>query len=156
MNTDTRNELIIVRLLDAPRETVWRACRDPDALREWWGMPKGATMPSCTVDFRVGSALHVEVEPPGGAPLWFKWIYREIVEGEKLVLEQHKSDEAGHERDSADWPPSTVTLRFEDQNGKTKLTVTHVGMASDLNPVELFKEGWSQSLDRLAECIARR
>ena len=153
MNTELKNELTIIRVLDAPREKVWRACREPEALRQWWGQPKGATMPVCKVDFRVGGALHVEVEPPGGARLWFKWIYRAIVEGETLVLEQHSSDEKGRELDTPGRPASTITLHLEDQNGKTKLTITHAGMASEVHPLEQYKEGWSQSLDRLADSL---
>ena len=154
MTTEPKNELTIVRVLDAPREKVWRACREPDALKEWWGLPNDATMPVCKIDFRVGGVLHIQVEQPDGSKLWFKWIYREIVAGERLVLEQHFSDEAGRELDSREWPASTVTLRFEDVSGKTKLTVVHAGMASEKNPVELYEEGWSQSLDRLAKRLA--
>jgi hypothetical protein len=40
--------------------------------------------------------------------------------------------------------------------GKTKLTVTHAGMASEAHPVEQFKEGWSQSLDRLAGSLGHQ
>ena len=156
MNTELKNELTIVRVLDASREKVWRACREPDALKEWWGQPKGATMPVCKVDFRVGGSLHMEVELPDGTKLWFKWIYREIVEGERLVMELHLSNMTGSELDSPDRPPSTITLRFEDMNGKTRLTVTHGGMASEAHPVEQFSEGWSQSLDRLADSLTHQ
>jgi uncharacterized protein YndB with AHSA1/START domain len=153
MNTALKNELTIVRVLDARRDIVWRACREPDALKEWWGLPNGATMPFCKVDFRVGGTLHIQVVLPDGTKLWFKWNYREIVEGEKQVLEQHFSDEGGRELDSVEWPASTVTLRFEDLNGKTKLTIVHTGAASERNPIELYEEGWSQSLGRLDRCL---
>jgi uncharacterized protein YndB with AHSA1/START domain len=156
MNTDLKNELTIIRVLDHPREKVWRACREIDALKEWWGMPKGAIMPVCNCDFRVGGALHFKVELPDGATLWFKCNYVEIVEGRKLVMEQHLSDENGSELDTPAFPVSTIAMCFEDMNGKTKLTITHTGMASEVHPVEQFNEGWSQSLDRLAECLARR
>lgn len=148
MDIDSKNELTIVRVLDAPLENVWRACIEPEALRQWWGLPEGATMPVCNVDFRVGGAVHFECEHRG-AHIWFTCVYREIVDGEKLVLEQHKSDRTGRELDSADWPASLITLRFEQLAGKTKLTVTHTGMASASNAVDDFKAGWSQSLDRL-------
>jgi uncharacterized protein YndB with AHSA1/START domain len=154
MNTATKNELTIVRVLNAPREKVWRACSEPEALRQWW-VPADATMPTCKVDFRVGGALHVKVRRGDGAEIWFKCNYREIVERERLVMEQHLSDEDGRELDSPARPASTITLRFEDMNGKTKLTVVHAGMASDEYPIEMFKEGWSQSLDRLADSLAR-
>ncbi|HEY2070363.1 MAG TPA: SRPBCC domain-containing protein [Rhizomicrobium sp.] len=155
MTTEPENALTIVRMLDAPRAKIWRALREPEALKQWWGMPTDATMPICNVDFRVGGALLCAIDRPGDPRLWFKWTYREIVEGERLVLEQHFSDETGRELDTPDRPASTVTLSLEDMNGKTKLTVTHVGMASELYRVEDFKEGWSQSLDRLADSLAR-
>jgi uncharacterized protein YndB with AHSA1/START domain len=155
MTADPKNELTIVRVLDVPRETVWRACKEIDALKQWWGLPNGATMPYCKVDFRVGGALHFEVEHPEMGKIWFKCIYREIVAGERLVMEQHFSDERGSELDSPERPASTITLRFEDTNGKTKLTVVHVGMASEVHRVENFKEGWSQSLARLTDCLSR-
>jgi uncharacterized protein YndB with AHSA1/START domain len=155
MNTGPKNELTIVRVLDAPRDKVWRACREPDALKQWWGQPKDATMPFCKVDFRVGGALHFGVELPDGREVWIKCIYREIVEGERLVLEQHLSNENGSELDSPGWPASTITLRFEDMSGKTKLTVVHAGMASERHAVEDYKEGWSQSLDWLRGHLAK-
>jgi uncharacterized protein YndB with AHSA1/START domain len=152
----SKNELTVIRMLNAPREKVWRACCDPDALKAWWGLPDGATMPTCRVDFRVGGSMHCEIRPPNGPVLWFKWNYREIVEGERLVLEQHLSDETGSELDSPARPASTITLRLEDMNGKTKLTITHVGMASEVYPVNLFEQGWSQSLGRLVDSLSRR
>jgi uncharacterized protein YndB with AHSA1/START domain len=153
MTVDPKNALTIVRVLDAPREKVWRACRDIDALKQWWGLPDGAIMPFCEVDFRVGGALHFKAEQSNGVGIWIKCIYREIAEGERLVLEQHLSDENGREVESPAFPVSTMTLCFEDLNGKTKLTVVHTGMASDVHPIEQFQEGWSQSLDRLAASL---
>ena len=155
MTADLKNELTIVRLLDAPREKVWRACRNVEALKQWWGLPTGAVMHTCKVDFRVGGAMLCEIEPPDGTRLWFKWLYREIVEGERLVLEQHFSDAGGRDRDSPERPVSTVRLSLEEVNGKTKLTVTHTGMASERYRVEDFREGWSQSLHRLDTHLAR-
>jgi uncharacterized protein YndB with AHSA1/START domain len=149
MTTAPKNEVTLVRLLNAPREKVWRALREPEALRHWWGLPHDASMPTCNVDFRVGGVLHCQIIHRG-TEIWFKWIYREIVEGERLVLEQHLSDAAGRELDSPARPASTITMRLEETNGKTKLTVTHVGMASETYPAEMYQEGWSESLDRLA------
>jgi uncharacterized protein YndB with AHSA1/START domain len=154
MTSDPKNELTIVRVLDAPREKVWRACSETDALRQWWGQPKGATMPFCEVDFRVGGMFHFKAEQSNGVGIWIKCIYREIVEGKRLVMAQHLSDETGNELDSPDRPASTISLHFEDLNGKTKLTIVHAGMASQEHPIEHFREGWSQSLDRLEDSVA--
>jgi len=154
MSTLEKNELPIVRLYGAPRAKVWGACTQAEALRHWWGLPTGATMPTCKLDFCVGGALLCEIAQPGNPPIWFKWIYREIAEGERLVLEQHASDAAGRELDTADRPVSTVILTLEDVGGKTKLTVTHTGMASAKFRVWQFEAGWGQSLDRLQSHLA--
>jgi uncharacterized protein YndB with AHSA1/START domain len=153
MTAERKNELTIVRVLNAPRAKVWRACREPDALKEWWGQPKGATMPTCEVDFRIGGSLYIEVALPNGAELWFKWKYREIVESERLVLVLDEHFAKGRVADSDEFPPSTITMRFDDLDGKTRLTIVHAGMATEEHPVEQFEAGWSQSLDRLADSL---
>lgn len=146
-------ELTITRTFDASRERLWRACKEPSQLRQWWGQPKGATMPVCDVDFRVGGSFHFKVELPDGGIVWCKMIYKEIVEGKKLVLESYFSDENGTLIDTPDSPGSIITLVLEDSGGKTKLTVTHGGMSTEVHTVEQYKEGWDQSLDRLAASL---
>ena len=156
MTADTNDELTIIRVFDAPRDQVWRACHETEALKQWWGMPEGAVMPFCEVHFRVGGALHFGTQRAGRPLIWFKCIYREIVAGERLVLEQHLSDKQGNERDSLEWPASTITLRLEDMDGKTRLTVTHAGMASPRATIDDYRQGWSETLDRLSDCLAHR
>jgi uncharacterized protein YndB with AHSA1/START domain len=156
MGEHSKNELTMVQVLDARLERVWQACRNPEMLREWWGMPHGVTMPVCTLEFRVGGELHFATQRPGNQPMWFKCIYRKIEERKQLVLEQHRSDESGAERDSPEWPASTITLQFEDVNGKTRLKVVHVGMASERASVEDYRQGWSETLGRLAACLSHR
>ena len=154
MTTDPNNELTIVRILNAPREAVWRACSDVEALKQWWGLPDDAVMLACTVDFRVGGALQIGVRQPGKPPIWFRSIYREIVEGETVVMVQHLSDEAGSLLETPDWRPSTITLRLEAMDGKTKLTVVHAGMVSAIATLQNFRDGWSESLGRLEGALA--
>lgn len=48
-----KQELVITRVFDAPREPVWKAWTEPERLRRWWG-PKDYTAPVCKVDLRVG------------------------------------------------------------------------------------------------------
>ncbi len=51
-------ELILTRILDAPRELVFKAWTDPKMLAEWWG-PKGVTNPICEIDAKVGGKIHI-------------------------------------------------------------------------------------------------
>jgi uncharacterized protein YndB with AHSA1/START domain len=153
MTSDPKDELTIVRVLNAPREKVWRACSEVEALTQWWGLPDDASMLACTIDFRVGGALHIGVQMPGRPTMWFKSTYREIVEGETIVMVQQLSDATGNLLETPDWPPATITLRFEDVDGKTRLTVVHSGIASGLATIENFRGGWSESLDRLVRLL---
>ena len=155
MTTDPDNRLTIVHVLGAPREAVWRACREPAALKQWWGMPLGCEMLACTVDFRVGGVKHYATQRPGRPIAWFLCRYLEIVPGERLVMTQHRSDENGAQLDSAERPASTITLGLEDLDGLTSLTVVHTGMASALATVDDYRHGWSETLYRLSVCLTQ-
>ena len=46
-------EITVSRIINAPRELVWRAWTDADLIRRWWG-PKRFTSPAFEMDVRVG------------------------------------------------------------------------------------------------------
>ena len=52
-----RGELTVSRVVDAPRELVWRAFTEPEHLAAFWGGP-GITVPveSVAMDVRPGAA----------------------------------------------------------------------------------------------------
>ena len=45
-----------------------------------------------------------------------------------------------------------ITVMFEEHDGKTKLTLRHVGMPSGADS-EGAKQGWNESFDKLAEYL---
>jgi len=54
---------------------------------------------------------------------------------------------------SADFPlEMLVTVTFEEHEGKTKLTLRHVGIPAGADR-DGANVGWSQSLDKLAEAL---
>ena len=46
MTTDVQ-EFVFTRTFDAPRDRVWRAWTDAEALAQWWG-PKNAKVRACS------------------------------------------------------------------------------------------------------------
>ena len=80
----TPEELVITRVVDAPRELVFQAWTEPERLMRWWG-PNGFTTPSFTVDLRVGGVLHYRMRSPDGKDYWGIGVYREIVPSERIV-----------------------------------------------------------------------
>jgi uncharacterized protein YndB with AHSA1/START domain len=153
-------ELVITRVFDAPRERVWKAWTEPELCMRWWG-PKGFTCPVCRIDLRVGGTYFNCMRSPEGQDYWSTGVYREIVPPERVVCTDCFADEKGnivpatHYGMSADFPlEMLVTVTFEEQDGKTRLTLKHAGLPPGKD-MEDCREGWSQSFDKLAEVVAQ-
>jgi uncharacterized protein YndB with AHSA1/START domain len=82
---ERERELVITRILDAPRDVVFRAWTERDRVARWWG-PQGFVTTYCDMDIRPGGAFRVCMRSPEGAEHWKQGIYREIVAPERLVF----------------------------------------------------------------------
>jgi uncharacterized protein YndB with AHSA1/START domain len=146
--------IVLSRVFDAPRELVFEAFTRPEHLARFWG-PKGMRNTACSVDLRIGGEFRVEVEGPDGNIYPATGVYREISPPERIVYAATTADDNPC---GAGLPPrSIVTLRFEAQGGKTRLTV-HAQLQSRA-AVEAaiaggFNSGWEDSFDRLADVLA--
>jgi uncharacterized protein YndB with AHSA1/START domain len=153
-----KQEVFLTRVFDAPRELVWRAWTDPQHFKAWWG-PKDYTCPFCEMDLRVGGKYLNCMRSPEGKEYWSTGVYREIVPMERLVFTDCFADENGNVVPAtyygmgADFPlEMLVIVTFEDQEGKTKMTLRHIDLPTgpDMEGAEL---GWSQSFEKLAESL---
>jgi uncharacterized protein YndB with AHSA1/START domain len=149
--------LTITRVFDAPRALVFKAWTEPEHLVHWWGQPKGATMPFCTVDLRPGGVFHYCVQSPDGGTIWGRSVYREIVEPERVVFDMWFSDEDGNIVEPPPGLPghSLITATFAEHDGRTTVTIVHAGIehASAANQTN-YQLGWGESHDRLAARLA--
>lgn len=152
------NSLVITRVFDAPREMVWKAWTDAENVKHWWG-PTGFTAPSCSIDLRIGGQWLFCMRSPEGQDYWATGTYKEIVDGEKLVFTDCFADEAGHVVPATHYgmPDNIplemlVTVKFEDYDGKTRMTVQHDGLPIG-NMTEGAGQGWNTSFDKLAESL---
>jgi len=159
LNESAGRELVITRLLDAPRELVWKAWTEPEHLMRWWG-PKDFTAPACKIDLRVGGKYLFCMRSPEGQEFWSAGVYREIIEPERLVYTDQLADEKGnpvpasHYGMPGDWPEEMlVTVTFEESDGKTRMTLRHVGLPPEMG--EMAEAGWNGSLDKLAEVVEK-
>lgn len=153
-------ELVLTRIFDAPRKTVWNAWTDPEHLMRWWG-PTDFSSPSCKIDLRVGGKYLFCMRSPEGQDFWSTGVYRDIVEPERIVYTHSFADEKGnpvpasHYEMPGDWPAETLTtVMFEEHQDRTKLTLRHVGIPSGVMS-EMAEAGWNGSLDKLAESLER-
>lgn len=145
-------EVVITRVYDAPRALVFKAWIDPKHLKRWWG-PKVFTNPVCEVDARVGGAWRIVMRAPDGVDYPCGGVYREIVEPERLVFTNIATDNDGN-------PilDGLTTVTFEEQGGKTKLTLTTRAVALveyAAAYLQGMEAGWTQSLESLAEELAK-
>ncbi len=158
--TTAERELVITRIFDAPRTLVWKTWTEPEGLMRWWG-PKNFSAPFCKIDLRLGGAYLNCMRSPEGQDYYSTGVYREIVEPSLLVCTDSFADEKGtvvpasHYGMGGDWPKELlVTVTFEEQEGKTRFTLRHVGIpAGEMS--ELTKAGWNESFDKLAEILAK-
>src|SRR5438552_577356 len=88
------NEFVITRTIDAPRNLVWEAWTERDRLMQWFG-PKRFTMSAAMLDLRPAGVFHYCLRSPDGKEMWGKFVYREIVPQERIVLVNSFSDEKG-------------------------------------------------------------
>ncbi len=141
--------LVITRVFDAPRALVWKAWTDPEHRARWMG-PRGFSGRVIRMDLRAGGAYRFQMRQTDGTELWQQGVFHEIVEPERLVCTYVWTDEAGNPTR----PETTLSLTFEDQGDKTRLTLRQ-SLFESVAARDDHKGGWSTSLDKLAEHLAR-
>jgi uncharacterized protein YndB with AHSA1/START domain len=143
----TAQEITISRVYDAPRELVWRAWTEPDRLASWWGPPGWRTpVESVTMEVRPGGAFSLTSISDDGTEMPVSGTYREVVEPERLVLEEPA------EQNWHDGSLSTVTLT-DLGDGRTELTLQATIHTTD----EMRRHaegGMNATLDRLGEQLS--
>lgn len=151
-------ELVITRVFDAPRELVWKTWTEPERVKLWWG-PGGFTAPVCRSDFRVGGIYLYCMRSPLGKDYWSTGVFREIVYPERIVATDSFADKQGHIVPASFYGMNPayplemlVSVTFEELDGRTRLTLKHAGLPAGLDRAGA-REGWSQSLDKLAEAL---
>src|SRR6185437_6985207 len=115
-------------------------------LAHWWG-PKGFKMLSCKLDLRPGGLFHYGMRAPNGSEMWGKWLFREIVPPEKMVIVVSFSDpEAGMTRHplAPEWPQEMLgTMTLEAQGNKTRLTNRAVAFNASEAERKAFEAGFA-------------
>jgi uncharacterized protein YndB with AHSA1/START domain len=137
-------ELVITRIIDAPRVLVFKAWTQPEQVACWWG-PQGFTTISCKMDIRPGGAYRVCMRSPEGVDHWKQGVYREIVPPERIVFTfawEDADGNPGHEL------LTTVTLA--EHGTKTRLTLRQA-MFETVERRDDHQGGWTSCLERFAE-----
>ncbi len=152
MSPDDR-ELAFCRVLDAPRENLFRCWTEPGLLTKWFTPPPYETL-HAELDVQPGGASLVVMRGPDGIELPNTGIYLDVVPNERIIF----TDAFTRAWEPSAKPFMVGRLTFEDHGeGQTKYSVRVLHWsAADREAHEQmgFFLGWGIATDQLAALAA--
>ena len=150
-------QISVSRTFEAPLDLLWKAWTEPVHFMKWYG-PKEFTAPTCEIDLRVGGRHLWSMLSPDGNQMYFTGSYKEVQPMERLVYTDSMSDAEGNVMSAEmmgmpEGMPVTmdVTVIFEHTDGKTTVTVSHIGHGDS----DRAGMGWEQAFDKLTAELAK-
>ena len=144
----SEREIATTRVLDAPRETVWRAWTDPEQVVRWWG-PKGFRTTIEEMDVRPGGVWRHTMHGPDGTDYTNRVVFLEVREPECLAYLHGDPGEPDR---------FFATVILDDEGGKTQLSMRSLfpSAADRARVAEEYGavEGMESTLDELAAFLA--
>lgn len=146
-NTSDR-EIVISRVIDAPRELVFEVFTEVRHLSRWWG-PEGFTTTTRAFEFGVGGEWIFVMHGPDGTDYdeWIRWT--EITPPERIALLH------GESRDDPNAFESVLT--FEPNGAATRIEMRTVFRTKEQRDEAVEKyhaiEGGQQTLGNLAAYV---
>lgn len=113
--TPSDREVVITRVVDAPRELVWKVWTTPEHIRKWMSGRKGWTMPVCDMDLRPGGKWRYGWRMPDGGEMTLAGVVREVVPPTRLVTT---------ERWGPEWPETVNTMALTEARDLSTTTIT--------------------------------
>jgi uncharacterized protein YndB with AHSA1/START domain len=111
-----RQDIVITREFEAPRDVVFRAMTDPGLVGSWWG-PRNLETIVDKMDPRPGGQWRFVNRDPAGNDVAFNGVYHEV-SPERIIQTFEFEPMAGH--------VSLETMSLEDLGGRTRATVVSV------------------------------
>ncbi len=153
MNTEARH-LAITRVLDAPRDLVYRAFTDPDDLSAWWG-PTGNTLPRNEIDFDVRPGGHqqwIEVNP--ATPSLRVQVRLDLIQVAENELLEGIMRVGGRLQDGIEPFETHLRVEFHDEaQGRTRIEIRQWLPGTLTAPSE---QGWREAFTKLDAALAAR
>jgi uncharacterized protein YndB with AHSA1/START domain len=146
-------DLILTRVIDAPREKVFEAWTNPALLKQWFA-PLPWTTPVVETDARTGGSSLFVMRGPDGTEINCPGVYLEVVKNERIVA----TDAFTKAWELSEKPFMVMDLRFEDEGGKTRYTarVRHWNTADrEAHEKMGFHEGWAACTEQLAALVEK-
>ena len=144
-------EMVVSRIINAPREKVFEAFTDPEHISEWWG-PNGFTTTSRSQHRRVGGSWLYTMHGPDGTDYPNRQVFTEIVHPKRLCYNHDNGT-------NADPSSFKVTVSFEALGDKTNVELRSLFPSKEaVDDAKKFgaEEGGTQTLSRLDKFLASK
>ena len=159
---DPKLDLTFERIVDVPKEFIWRAWTKPEHLKPWF-CPLPWTTIECEIDLRPGGIFRTVMRSPEGQEFPGSGCYLEVVENEKLVwtnalLPGFRPAPAATHEGSVDFF-FTASIQLAAHPGGTRYTATviHADEAGCKKHAAMgFHEGWGKALDQLVALAKKK
>jgi len=155
----SKKELFITHLFDAPRELVFKAWTDPEQLKHWYA-PDGCTIEFKYINVKEGGTFHSCIHDPIHGDCWIKGVYDQVIFPEKLVFSMILTNENGESIASVaagkleDWPEETITtVTFTSIGNQTKLAIHQTVSEEDAKQTGAY-QSWIKMFNKLNDLIA--
>lgn len=148
----SKHELVLTRLIDVPREKLFRCWSEPELMKQWFA-PLPYTIQHAEVDLRPGGGSTIVMRSPEGEDMPMHGVYLEVVKNEKIVF----TDAYTRPWEPSDKPFFTAVVTFEDEGGKTRYTARALHWTDEdcaAHEQMGFHEGWGQTARQL-EALAK-
>jgi uncharacterized protein YndB with AHSA1/START domain len=143
------HEIVITRSFDAPRDLVFKAFTDPEAVAQWWGLRDTETVVD-ELEARPGGRWRF-VEKSGDGEHAFHGVFHDAVTPERIVYTFEYEGIPGH--------VLLETITLEERDGRTHMTDSSVFQSVADRDGMLqsgMESGAAESMDRLEEYLAKR
>jgi uncharacterized protein YndB with AHSA1/START domain len=143
-----RQDIVIARVFDAPREVVFKAITDPALVPSWWG-PRRYTTKVDRMDVRPGGMWRFVNGDDAGGEYGFHGVYHDVVAPERIVQTFEFEGAPGH--------VALETLTLEEVDGKTRYVAQSVHQSVEARDAMVrsgMEGGARETLERLAEVVA--
>lgn len=141
------DELVLTRSVRLERHLVWQLWTESRHLAAWWG-PLGFTNPECSIDATPGGTVRILMRSAEGEEFLNVGTVKIVDEPRSLVFSIALMNPDGSVR-----LENLTTVELEDRGPITEVTVrVRVLRATPeaSENLEGMRDGWSESLDRLA------
>ncbi len=144
-----KQEFVMTRTFNAPRELVFKAFTDPELIPQWWGPSIYSTIVD-KMDLQFGGMWRYINKGEDGNEFAFKGVYHEVTAPERLVYTIEFEGMPGH--------IGLETITFEEEDGKTIMTDQGVFQTLEDRDGMIqsgMEAGAAETMDRLAALVEK-